>query len=172
MLFLRFRFEGQHNYSFGMSHLASPVEYGDFGPELRKRAAFDRFSIHDGDRYEDLISLEPATWYNLWVLIDNAAGTSEVWLNSRVGEDAVDTDQLIVDGQATFNFRTNANSDLVNFFIKAADGGSGNDPLWIDDIYLENTASRNLTNPVPEPGILIGAAALALCGLARRRRAT
>ena len=134
MLFLRFRYVGQHNYSFGMSHLSSPVEFDDFGPELRKRAAFDNFSIHDGQNYVDLTTLVPAAWYNLWALVDNASGNTQVWLHSRPGEGAVATDQLDSGGQTVFNFRTNANTDLINFFVKAADGGSGNDPLSLSPV--------------------------------------
>lgn len=175
MLFLRFRFEGQHNYSFGMSHLSSPVEFSDFGPELRKRAALDRFSIHDGHTYTDLTTLQPATWYNLWALVDNDSGNTQVWLHSRPGEGATPTDQLDASGQTVFDFRTNVNTDLVKFYIKAAEGGSGNDPLWIDDIYLENSTGENLTNPVPEPHALVGLASFALalvCYLRRHRRPT
>lgn len=176
-LFLRFRFEGQHNYSFGMSHLTSPVEFSDFGPELRKRAAFYPFSIHDGHNYVDLTTLVPATWYNLWALVDNDSGNTQVWLHSRPGEGATPADQLDAAGQTVFSFRTNTNTDLVKFYIKAADGGSGNDPLWIDDIYLEaeDSDTPNLTNPVPEPHSLIclaSAAVVLVCYLRGRRRWT
>jgi hypothetical protein len=59
---------------------------------------------------------------------------------------------------------------MNHFYLKAADGGSGQDPLWIDDIYIENTAAMNLATPVPEPaaGWLIATEALVLL---RRRRA-
>lgn len=162
MLFLRFRYEGQHNYSFGMSHLSSPDEYDDFGPELRKSAALDNFKIHDGHTYADLTTLLPATWYNLWIYIDNDLGNSQVWLHDRDGEAPIATDLLDAEGQTVFDFRTDLNQDLVTFYLKAADGGSGNDPLWIDDIYLENTPTLNLTNPIPEPA----SAVLVIMGLA------
>ncbi|MBN2021156.1 MAG: PEP-CTERM sorting domain-containing protein [Pirellulales bacterium] len=174
MLFLRFRFEGQHNYSFGMSHLASPVEFSDFGPELRKRAALNRFDVHDGNNYTELTELEQATWYNLWVLVNNDADNAQIWLHDRPGEAALPSDQLDAEGQTAFGFRTGGLSDLINFYIKAADGGSGNDPLWIDDIHLETTGAVNLANPVPEPGtwVVLSSALAALVAIrARRRRA-
>ncbi len=172
MLFLRFRFEGQHNYSFGMSHLTAPDEFGDFGPELRKSAALDTFKIHDGHTYADLTTLTPATWYNFWARVDNDSGNTQVWLHTRPGEGATPADQLDAEGQTVFDFRTDTNSNLVKFYIKAADGGSGSDPLWIDDIYLEDSDTLNLSNPVPEPHSLacLASAALVLVCYLRRRR--
>lgn len=176
-LFLRFRFEGHHAYSFGMSHLISPDEISHFGPELRRVSALDRLEIHNGLNYDVLDTLQPATWYNLWALVNNDSDDTQVWLHSRPGEGATPADQLDSGGQTVFNFRTETSIDLVKFYIKTADGGSGGDPLWIDDIYLEvdHSDTPNLTNPVPEPHALICLASFALalvCYLRRRRRPT
>lgn len=151
MLFLRFRYQGQHNYSLGMSHLSSPDEFSDFGPEIRKSGAQDELKIHDGNTYQDLTTLSESTWYNLWILIDNDAGSSQVWLHDRPGQGALASDRLDAEGVTSFDFRTDTHSDLIRFYLKAADGGSGIDPLWIDDIYLETTDAANLSNPIPEP---------------------
>lgn len=167
MLFLRFRFVGEHNYSLGMSHLSSPTEFSDFGPELRKSAATDNFKIHDGNNYADLTTLSEATWYNLWVYIDNDPGRSQVWLHDRDLAAAVAADQLDADGQTVFEFRTDANADLISFYLKAAEGGSGQDPLWIDDIYLESGGAVNLSHPVPEP-VTLGLFCLTTIALFRR----
>ena len=148
MLFLRFRFNGHHNYSLGMSHLSLPTEFSDFGPELRKASAHDRIEINNGQTYDFLTNVEPLTWYNLWAQIDNDSGNTQVWLHSRPGGGAGAADQLESDGQTVFDFRTDLSRDLVKFYIKAADGGSGQDPLWIDDIYLEDSNALNLTSPV------------------------
>jgi hypothetical protein len=172
MLFLRFRFDGHHNYSLGMSHLSAPTEYDDFGPELRRVSAQDRLEIHNGSNYDVLDELTPRTWYNLWALVDNASGTTRAWLHARDGEAATAGDQLAAGAQTVFNFRTFSGGDLVNFYLKAADGSSGRDPLWLDDIHIENVdGSVNLANPVPEPATLSLLALACLPALRRRRRA-
>ena len=177
-LFLRFRFEGQHAYSFGMSHYDSPTEIGHFAPELRRVTRDDWLEIHNGLNYDRLTTLEPETWYNLWALVNNDSDDTQVWLHSRPGEAATPGDQLHDSGGETvFNFRSETDTDLVKFYIKAADGGSGRDPFWIDDIYLEaeDGDAPNLTNPVPEPNSLICLASFALaliCYLRGRRRRT
>lgn len=147
MLFMKFSFDGQHTYSFGMSQVFSPAEFVDFGPELRRASALNLLEIHNGQTYDVLAALEPRVWYNVWANIDNDSGNTQVWMHSREGDGALASDQLDADGQIEFDFRSDYNTDLVNFFIKAADGGSGTGLLWIDDIYLENSDSLNLSNP-------------------------
>ena len=52
--------------------------------------------------------------------------------------------------ETLFGFRTSPGRDLNNFFIKT---GGGSSPVYgrfyLDDIYLENTADTNLSNPLP-----------------------
>lgn len=160
MLFLRFRFDSQLSGSFGLSNLISPDQFDDFGPELNLTDSSLDLRIADGDSsgiYEVLSSLETETWYNAWLLIDNINDKTEVWLNSIPGSDAVEGDKLTNEfGDDTFAFRKSSDNDLVNFFIKTASGGSGEfGPLYIDDLYLENTNSLNLSNPIPEPATLL-----------------
>ena len=180
MLFLRFRYEGQHNYSLGLSRLGSPTEFSDFGPELRKSGAMDELKIHDGTSYADLTVLEPAHWYNLWVQVNNDTRDSRVWLHDRGQADATSGDQLDASGQTVFDFRLDAPGDLIRLYLKAADGGSGRDPLWIDDVYVEQAEGVNLSHPVPEPasGVLVSIAVVirgmsrtGRCGAARGKRA-
>lgn len=159
MVFMRFRFEQQLSGSFGLSHLAAPDEYSDFGPELNLTNASADLSIANGDTlgvYDKLIDLETQTWYNVWLLVDNDQDQTQVWLNTGLS-DATAADQLSNDEAETiFGFRTSSTHDLVNFYIKTSSGGSGTfGPLYIDDIYMESTDAMNLTNPVPEPATLV-----------------
>ncbi|MEA2079375.1 MAG: VPLPA-CTERM sorting domain-containing protein, partial [Pseudomonadota bacterium] len=186
MLFLRFRFEEHGRYSFGLSHLLNPDEYSDFGPEsgMADATASDPnndFRVANGltdGIYDELATLVPGTWYNTWTLVDNTSETYEVWMNSDPGGDAQASDQLSNDAPETvFGFRTKADADLINFFIKT---GGGNSPVdgrfYIDDIYLEDTDDINLNNPVsavPIPAAvwLFGSGLLGLIGIARRKKA-
>ena len=183
MLFLRFRFTDHGRYSFGLSHLSSPTEYSDFGPELGMAAASvsdpgNEFRVANGATigvYDLLDTLVPDTWYNTWVRIDNLADSYEVWLNAALGGDAGAGDKLDNDAaESVFGFRTSSTADLVNFFIKTGDGISPvSGQFFLDDIYLENTSALNLSNPtaVPVPAALwlFGSGLLGLAGTALRR---
>ena len=157
MLFVRLRFEEHGRYSFGLSFASNPTEYVDFSSELGMAAATtgdpgNELRVANGlgtEIYDVLTNLVPGIWYNIWVLVNNDSETYEVWLNSTPGEDATGGDQLSnSEAETLFGFRTAAATDLKNFFIKT---GGGNSPLdgrfYIDDIYLENTGSTNLSNP-------------------------
>lgn len=161
MLFLRFRFEEHGRYSFGLSHLLNPDEYSDFGPELGMAPDTagepnNDFRVANGlttGIYDVLETLEPGTWYNIWISVNNSSSSYQVWLNSVPGGDAQSADQLKnSETEDLFGFRTPAAKGLINFFIKT---GGGNSPVdgrfYIDDIYLEDSDGTNLSNPLPRP---------------------
>jgi hypothetical protein len=147
MLFMRFRYADQLNISFGLSDHSHPFQFSDFDPELSLTNAAPELRINDGGTYEVLTTLEPDTWYNCWMLIDNQADQSQVWLHSRGGEGATGSDQLDSAGQTVFDFRTSSAGDLINFYIKTGGGSGVAGPLYLDDIYQENTDALNLSNP-------------------------
>ncbi len=148
MLFLRFQFGQQQAYSFGMSDSAYPDQFGDFESELGMTNATNDLRINDGGAYEELGTLIPNTWYNVWLFIDNINDTTQVYLHARPRDAARPTDLLDADGQTVFAFRDVTAGDLRTFFIKTGGGSSGNvGPLYIDDIYLEDTDALNLSNP-------------------------
>ena len=172
MMFLRFRFEEQLSCSFGPSHVSNPTEYSDFGPELNlvhSSTDLNTANSHTTGIYDTIATdLSAGTWYNLWVLVDNIEKESQVWLNTEGNADS--GDKLSNDDQIEiFGFRVNTGSyDLVNFYVRASSGGTGDfGPLYIDDIYLENADQTNLINPVPEPVTVL---IIALGGLFISRR--
>ncbi|MCB9849311.1 MAG: hypothetical protein H6817_01250 [Phycisphaerales bacterium] len=152
MLYLRFRFGGQQTFSFGMSDSSFPDQFGEFEVELGMSNASNELRINDDGTYEDLILLEPDVWYNVWILIDNLNDESRVYLHTALVRPASVNDMLDADGQLLFTFRDGTAGDLRTFFIKTGGGSSGNSgPLYLDDIYLENTNALNLHNPTVLP---------------------
>lgn len=152
-LFLRFRFAELQSYSFGTSGSSRPDQFGDFESELSMTNASYDLRINDGGSYDVIATLQPNTWYNVWLLIDNAAEQTQVYLNAVPGGNASPDDLLENNGQTWFTFRSGNAADLRTFFIKTGGGSGQSGPLYIDDIYLENTNTLNLLNPA---GVLRG----------------
>ena len=151
MLFLRFRFDGQLNFSLGMSDVSHPSRFDHFEVELSMTNSTNELRINDAGTYNILSILQLNTWYNCWLLIDNINDETQVWLHERPGQAATSADQLDSEGQGVFQFRNVSAGDLQNFFIKTGGGSGPGGPLYIDDIYLENTNVLNLINPTTMP---------------------
>ncbi len=134
MLFLRFRFGGQQNYSFGLSDLSRPTEFDDYEAELSMSNATNDFRVNDDGSYVVLSQLEPNVWYNCWILVNHLTEELQVWLHDRPGEPATAADQLDVEGQTVFGFRYGTAADLHSFFIKTGGGSGPSGPLYLDDI--------------------------------------
>jgi hypothetical protein len=147
MLFARFRFMEQLNFSWGLSDHAYPDQFGHFEVELSMTNASSELRVNDDGTYEVLRPLDPNTWYNVWVLVDNTSDQIQVWLHARPHDPALMSDQLDAEGQTLFGFRSGTMANLVTFFIKTGGGSGPSGPLFIDDIYLEDTGALNLTNP-------------------------
>lgn len=157
MMFLRFRISAQQNYSLGLSPFSRPSEFGDFAVEIgMSNADFDLRSWDEGSQYEELATLTPDIWYNMWVLVNAELNTYQIWLNSTPGASAdPSADKLQTSGGLDeFTFRTGASSDLRTFFIKTGGGNSSvnSGPLFIDDLHIENRGTLNLSNPLVHPG--------------------
>jgi hypothetical protein len=156
MVFLRFRLADQLSGSFGLSHLVSPTEFSDFGPELNLTNSTPDLRISSSGTpgvYDELAPVTADTWYNAWLLVNNSDHTTQVWLNDVGGAPATMLDKLSNEtGEDVFGFRTVSMNDLASFYIKTGSGGSGDfGPLYLDDIYMEDTAHLNLTNPTTLP---------------------
>jgi hypothetical protein len=153
MFFLRIRFADLQNYSFGMSDRLTPDQFHDFEPELSMTNASYDLRINDDGTYDVLDTLTPNTWYNVWMLIDNATDDTQVYLHNRPGQPATPEDLLDAEGQTVFDFRSGSAGDLVNFYIKTGGGSGSGGPFYIDDMYLEDSDGLNLDNPV---GFIVG----------------
>ena len=155
MLFFRMRYETQLNLSFGMSGSSFPDQFGNFDVELGFANASSDLRVRNGsDRFDVVTPTLTATWYNVWVYVDNDSNVFQAWLTTGLA-DATVADQLENElGERVFDFRTSSDGDLPTFFIKTAGGNSENSgPFLLDDIYLENSDALNLQNPVGDADI-------------------
>jgi hypothetical protein len=163
MMFMRLRVSQKQTFSIGLSHLTYPSEYSDFAPEIGMANSAQNLDLRvwddDGGNYNVLTQLAADRWYNMWVWIDAVDNSYQIWLNDVPGSDADPADKLAAaDSDDIFIFRSGKNSNLINFYIKTAGGGSSVNfgPIYIDDIYLELSDALNLSNPTvftpPIPG--------------------
>ncbi len=173
--------------SVGMTDVNNPINDAIFNSftqfesqlQLAFSPGFDKLAARDGGSFDTLTTaVSPLEWYNVWMVIDNAADMTQIYLQG--GAFAAPT-LLDAGGQTSFAFRNGvAGNDLVTFFIAT---GRNTDnlppnptenigPVYFDDLYIDTTGV-NLANPVPEPGSivlgLLGACTLAITAFRCRR---
>ncbi len=153
-MFWRFRFDNQFSCSFGLSYASFPSQFGDFSVELGISNATRELRVNDGGQYKVVAILQPDTWYNVWAHVDNPNDTFALWINDSPFAIATSADRLSytnMDGSVVeeFSFRVGGPRALESFFVKNGGGNSANSgPVFIDDIYLEDSDALDLGNPV------------------------
>jgi hypothetical protein len=153
-LFLRFRFHGEKNYSFGMADVAAPTTFGAFEAQFNHNNANNNVRIRDWGTFTTLIPaspLQPNTWYNIWMVINNTTDTTTVYIDSTTAPGSSTTAIQSNGSKTAFTFRNGAaNNALVAFAIlTSGPGGSDeghNGQLLIDDVWIDK-AGANLVNP-------------------------
>jgi hypothetical protein len=169
-LFTRFRFDADGNANFGMTDVDDPGAYNDFRVQVNRQSSTP-IKGRDGGGFQDLNSIAGGgglladnanTWYNMWVVADNTATSSRVFIQSNDDPDFLSqTEVFPPDG--TLNFRSATAGDLDRLMLRSQAGTA-----FFDDFHV--SAGTDLSNPtIPEPT----APALALLGLTvflRRKR--
>ncbi len=167
-LFFRMRFANPGNTNIGLSDLGSPGAYSDYESQLSR--ASDQggdLRARDGGSFRNLSGGgNPAnnvdTWYNVWMVVNNSADTTQIYVQSD--DDADFSTQTELTGSEILNFRNGTASNGLQTLYLRGDFGDA----FYDDFYIDGSATT-LTNPVPEPSIAI----LGLLGavvLLRRKR--
>lgn len=173
--------------SVGMTDVANPINDAIFNSftqfesqlQLAFSPGFDKLAARDGGNFDTLTTdVQPLEWYNVWMVIDNLADSTQIYLQG--GAFAVPT-LLDSNGQTSFAFRNGvASNPLTTFFIATGrnmDNSPPNPtenigPVYFDDVYIDTTGV-NLANPVPEPGSIVlglfGACSLVAVTWRRRR---
>ncbi len=172
--------------SIGMTDVANPISDVIFNSFTQFESQFilsftpgtDDIAMRDGSAARILTAdVAPLNWYNVWLVIDNAADTTKLFIQGGAFSSQTQLDYL---GDTTFLFRNGvANNDLLTFLIVTGRNTSNQPPnptenigpVYVDDLYID-TSGVNLTNPVPEPGgiALCCCAVLVQIGTAVRRR--
>ncbi|MEZ4649437.1 MAG: T9SS type A sorting domain-containing protein [Candidatus Eisenbacteria bacterium] len=147
MLFFRFRLGSQLSASFGMSDLFSPDRFDHFEAELSVTNAPTELRVNDDGTYRVLTPLSEEEWYSCWVHLDTEADQLQVWMHKRDGMEALPSDKLSDEELDVFGFRNGGSNDLRTFYVKTGGGQGVVGPLYIDDIYLEDTEEMNLEYP-------------------------
>lgn len=147
MLFFRFRFTDQVRACWGPSSEWDPDFLEHLDVELGLDDTAGSLCVADGGAISVLATLQPDRWYNCWLLIDHDGDELRIWLHSRGGDSANSGDLLTAGGQEVYGFGNFWAGDLLGFHIVPAEESGLTGVLFVDDIYLEDSGSLNLTNP-------------------------
>lgn len=146
-LFYRVRREGIVDMSMGLTDMVTPgTAYADFETQLNNQKN-DIWNVRDAGSFDAVDTFADNTWYEVWMVIDNATDTYEVHMK---GGALTERTQLDAGAQTVFGFRNgSASNALVNFFARTGNGTAGE--LLIDDVYLAD--GENLGNPASGLGL-------------------
>ncbi|MEO5716452.1 MAG: cadherin domain-containing protein [Luteolibacter sp.] len=133
---------------FGLSDVSNPNLAGDFGVfEAQSGVNGTSLRIRDGGSLQSPVSMAAGTWYNLWIVVNNATDTWRFYLQSD-DDPAFFNQTEFTSTDGTINFRNPPGTNALVSFLAKATGGTNS--VYYDDIYID-TAGSNLTLP-PFPG--------------------
>lgn len=159
------------DFSVGLSDVvAGGTGFDQFGTfEAQVAMTYDaagnglRIGVRNGATFvNDLVTnLSFSTWYDVWIVVDNAADTYDVYFGQTGDPNVLGT--LIADDYAFRNSGAGNVGDLVTFLGIENQGGADRS-LGIDNIFYNNVA-------VPEPSSVMAVFGL-VAGIALARRRT
>lgn len=147
ILFLRFRASSSEtNHSLGLTDIDTPTSLGNFRVQLIIDG--DTLQIRDGATTRSLTpSINTGSWYNLWVVVDNAADKTKLYLTQGIAG-ATEANRMKDGAFDTFAFYNGTTNSLDRFFWLTR--AVNEERVWSDDVYLMDypTDSNSLPNPV------------------------
>lgn len=128
--------------SFGFTDVAAPTVWGDFKVQvaLIEQGGMIRLGARNGASVTwQADNLAVGVWYNLWLVVNNAANTYDMYLSQGFEDGVLIGSNILYRGGA-------AAGDLSSAFLLG-----NRDPLAvsIDDLYFVSGIASN--NPIPEP---------------------
>ena len=149
-MFFRMRRSGQTNFSVGASDIAAPTtDFAHYEAQLNLQdgtgtaTPIDQLNARDAGTFRAIDTWADNTWYSVWMVIDNATDTFQVYMQG--GALAAQT-LLDAGAQTTFGFRNGpAANALVNFLARTAGNHTGT--TYLDDVYIDPTGA-NLALPL------------------------
>jgi hypothetical protein len=141
-LFFRMRRDGQTNFSAGTSDIATPTtNFADYETQLNLQdgtgtsTPVDQLNVRDGGTFRALDTWLDNTWYDVWMVVNNASNTYQVFMQ---GGNLAEQTQLDAGALTTFGFRNGAAANpLVQFLLRTGNNHIG--ASYVDDIYLDTT---------------------------------
>jgi|GEM_PF-706834 len=156
----------------GLSVGLMPYAGGSFNAYHAQMTFNNGLSVYNGSAPSAVtnISFESDTWYDIWMVVNNATNTWSAWIQGGAIETAT---RLTIGAVQTFNFRTT--TDIALDAVLIARGGGGGENLgYIDNVYfgLGDLHGELPPQAIPEPSAfgLMGVA-LAFGWVARMRAA-
>jgi hypothetical protein len=132
--------------SVGLSHLAVPA--GDWTNFEAYVSVVEGALLARNNTVNTIVvaAMTEATWYNIWLVLNNSANTYDVYVTTGSAGAAISDRKA-----AGFGFRNDL-GELVTFKVY---GRSANGPIWIDDISI--TPGIDLTIPTdgPAPAVVV-----------------
>ncbi len=127
------------NLNVGMSDDSIPTTFTNFESQIRFFGQ-DIFPRSGGNFIDTTYDFPIGTWLKVWMVIDNTNDTTNMYVQSPVGE----TSPTLV--ATDYDFRNGTTSPLISAtFIQSST--NGNQSVYIDNVYVDPT-SENLTDPV------------------------
>ncbi|MES2438048.1 MAG: PQQ-dependent sugar dehydrogenase [Verrucomicrobiota bacterium] len=141
-LFFRFYTPDQNqDVNFGLTHLASPVNFDSLRVQMRSTANSGALEVRNGAAIQVGDTISTGTWYSVWATINNATGTAADTWNLYIKGGSRPSPTLM---KTNIAFRTGVADSLKRFFIWSA--ASSASPLYIDDVHVD-VGHFNITDP-------------------------